>query len=348
MNDNGNKINTPVVSVIIITYNQEDTIAQAIDSVLLQKVDFPYEIILADDASIDRTSAICEHYQSRFPDTIRYVRNKKNKGAVKNYFDAFSVCRGEYIADCAGDDFWIGESRLQEQVEYMREHPAVMMVHANWRVYDTITGNFTLRARDSRYDPGEKIQTGEDSIIKLLHQRGTPYVIPATGIYRFKPVYEFYGRHTALFRDYLCEDIQLAAVCMHLGEVHYLDRETMVYRVGRPSVSNQWDTEKAFRFSIDMFRLRYALARCFNLDMSRLKPYSKKQFALIMRYSVRAGKGEYAREAYRLIKENSESLSVCTRLLYWGVTDKVLSPVIYFLYGKLRKVYHLFVIKNKL
>lgn len=85
---------TPKVSVIVCTYNQEQTIARSLESILTQKTDFPYEIILADDCSSDSTPEICADYARRYPDIIRPFLNKRNKGVVDNYFDCVEACRG--------------------------------------------------------------------------------------------------------------------------------------------------------------------------------------------------------------------------------------------------------------
>lgn len=130
-----------IISVIVLTYNQEGTIAHALDSILSQKCSVPFEIVIGDDCSTDNTTNICEDYQRRFPEIIRLIVNKKNKGIVDNYYDCLLECRGKYIADCAGDDFWIDDRKLEKEVTILENDPSVTLVHTNWFCYNENTRN---------------------------------------------------------------------------------------------------------------------------------------------------------------------------------------------------------------
>ena len=111
-----------LISVIVITYNQEKTIGRTLDAILMQRCHLSIEIELRDDCSKDATDAICRKYANKYPSTIRYRRNEKNKGVIENYYDTLLECRGKYIADCAGDDYWIDENKLEIQVKYMEDN----------------------------------------------------------------------------------------------------------------------------------------------------------------------------------------------------------------------------------
>lgn len=105
----------PKVTVFMITYNHSRYIAQAIESVLMQVVDFEYEIIIGDDASTDDTSEILRGYEARFSN-IRLVIRERNLGAMANVVDLYRYCRGDYVAFLEGDDFWVNSAKLQRQV----------------------------------------------------------------------------------------------------------------------------------------------------------------------------------------------------------------------------------------
>ena len=113
------------VSVLIVTYNHEAFIAQAIESVLMQEVDFDYEVVIAEDCSTDNTREIVIGYQERYPDKIRLILSERNLG---NYGGAISAralptCRGQYIALLEGDDYWTDPHKLQKQVDFLDSHP---------------------------------------------------------------------------------------------------------------------------------------------------------------------------------------------------------------------------------
>jgi glycosyltransferase involved in cell wall biosynthesis len=113
----------PTVSIVSITYNHEAFIADAHEGFVRQQVDFPIEIIVADDASSDATPAIIKSYADRHPDLFRPILRPTNVGIHANLTDAMSAARGEFLALCEGDDFWTDPRKLAKQVRFMRAHP---------------------------------------------------------------------------------------------------------------------------------------------------------------------------------------------------------------------------------
>lgn len=113
----------PKVSIVSITYNHEKFIAQAIDGFLMQKRNFPIEIIIADDASTDSTQQIIRDYAKKYPDIIVPILHKKNIGIGENLKRALMTARGTYVAMCEGDDFWTNSDKLQLQAEFLDAHP---------------------------------------------------------------------------------------------------------------------------------------------------------------------------------------------------------------------------------
>lgn len=119
----------PIVSVICVTYNQGQYVSQTLDGFLMQETNFPFEILIHDDASTDDTARIIK----------KYIKNNKNKNAVfkpifesENQYskgtydfinDLFISAEGTYIAYCEGDDYWTDPHKLQKQVNYMLSHP---------------------------------------------------------------------------------------------------------------------------------------------------------------------------------------------------------------------------------
>jgi glycosyltransferase involved in cell wall biosynthesis len=111
------------VSVLMITYNHEKFVARAIDSILMQKVDFDYEVVIGEDCSTDNTREIVLGYKEEFPNKIRLLLNQKNLGGRKNLIQTFKACKGEYIAMLEGDDYWTSPHKLQKQVDFLDTHP---------------------------------------------------------------------------------------------------------------------------------------------------------------------------------------------------------------------------------
>lgn len=115
-------IANPIVSVFVCTYNQEQFIAQTLDSFLMQECNFNFEIVIGEDCSKDNTLKICIEYQKRFPDKIKLLNRKKNLGLIENFFEGLSHCKGKYIATCGGDDYWTDPLKLQKQVDFLENN----------------------------------------------------------------------------------------------------------------------------------------------------------------------------------------------------------------------------------
>jgi glycosyltransferase involved in cell wall biosynthesis len=116
-------MNPAKVSACIIAYNHEKYIKECLDGALAQKVNFEYEIIISEDCATDNTREILLDYQKKYPDTIKLHLNKKNLGLIGNWTQALSLCKGEYIAICEGDDFWTSPNKLQKQVDFLDNNP---------------------------------------------------------------------------------------------------------------------------------------------------------------------------------------------------------------------------------
>ncbi|MGZ4583098.1 MAG: glycosyltransferase [Mycobacterium sp.] len=115
--------NSPKVSVVSTTHNQEAYVRQTFDSFVAQQTDFPVEIIVADDASTDGTPAIIREYADRHPHLFRPIFRPENLGLHANLIDALSAAGGEYVALCEGDDYWIDPLKLSKQVGFLDQHP---------------------------------------------------------------------------------------------------------------------------------------------------------------------------------------------------------------------------------
>ena len=120
------KKTTCKVSVLCAAYNHEDYLRQTLDSFLAQKTDFPFEVLINDDASTDTTADIIREYAEKHPDIIRPFYQEENLYSRRiNLYDTvfFPAARGEYIALCEGDDYWNDPEKLQLQVNWLDIHP---------------------------------------------------------------------------------------------------------------------------------------------------------------------------------------------------------------------------------
>jgi len=153
---------SPLVSVCCITYNHEAYIAEAIQSFLMQKTNFPFEILIDDDCSQDDTPKIIDYYFRKYPRLIKPLLKKKNVGSMRNFFSNLQRANGKYVAICEGDDYWTDSNKLQKQVEMMQQYPNVnISFHpAMERVDETLTRKLARHTKKSKIFSTKEIILG--------------------------------------------------------------------------------------------------------------------------------------------------------------------------------------------
>lgn len=124
----------PIVSVICATYNHEEYIRETIEGFLIQETDFPIEILIHDDASTDSTVAIIMEYTERYPKIIKPILQTENQHSKGQKISRLVLpyAKGDFIALCEGDDYWIDKHKLRKQVGVMHSNPDVGLVYANF------------------------------------------------------------------------------------------------------------------------------------------------------------------------------------------------------------------------
>jgi len=224
------------ISIAVITYNQEAYIAQTLDSIIEQRCSFDFEIVVGEDCSTDGTRRICQKYQSRHPDKIRLLLHEKNQGLVENYYQTLALCRGEYIAQCAGDDYWCDPLKLQKQVDFLDAHPDYALVHGGMRMLKELTGE--------TWDCLPKACTGGlfDALIRRQY-------IPCAATLCFRRSM-FEQVETAEIRSqrFLLEDLPLLVSLSLQGKFHAMPEVVAVYRIVPGSISWPDQVEKKIRF----------------------------------------------------------------------------------------------------
>lgn len=276
-----------LISVIVITYNQERTIGRALDSILNQRCHLPLEIIIGEDASIDGTRKICETYAERFPKVVKLMEKAPNKGIVDNYFDCLLTCKGKFIADCAGDDYWTDPEKLEKEVYILEREPDVTLVHTAWQYLDEQTGEI-LSAPPTLF-PVPRTD-GKKMLEAIITQVEQPVIHLCTSLYRASTILEAYGEDTRLFRDksFQCEDLQVAFSLALCGKIAYLPDVTLSYSIGKNSVSHQDNARKQFRFVKGVSQLSFYLCQKHRLSDPDIDRYFRRRVYALFMHAFRA------------------------------------------------------------
>lgn len=263
------------ITVLVLTYNQEDTVGRTLDSVMSQRFDGQFEILLADDCSTDGTRAVCERYVRRYPDKIRYVRRERNMGVVANYFDCVRQARGRYIADCAGDDFWVDDLKLQRQFDLLESEPDVSMVTTDWLCCDPDGSN--IRQHPGR-QPIEARQNYEQGSIleEILTNRIMPHLCSA--LYRRSIIIEALAQHSEMMEAkwLRCEDTQVMMALAAAGRVVMLPGVTLHYSIGGESISHRSDFGRRFDHACASVRQMLMLQKFYGLESPELSAAKRR------------------------------------------------------------------------
>lgn len=211
----------PLVSICLITYNHEKYIKQAVDSILAQHMDFPYEVLIADDASTDNTQKILTENYSDIEHVKLILWSKNNQG--KNAYLAIQEAKGKYIYYCEGDDYWIGEDGLQTLVDWLEAHRDYIGVCGRRITLSEKTGIFNVS-----YD-----KRTSNQVIQLndILENEIVFDMCAT-LHR-----NFYHDDMCDYRSYLaCRTVgdltNMLYILLH-GNVFQLDKLVGVYRADR-------------------------------------------------------------------------------------------------------------------
>ncbi len=214
--------NKPKVSICCITYNQKNYIKQALDSFLMQKTNFPFVVIIGDDASNDGTTEIVKEYALKYPDIIKPVFQERNSGGFKNFCDVFNLIDTEYVALCEGDDYWTDENKLQKQVDCLD-------AHKNCTICFHKTKNIFENNLQEPYDfPNEK-QRFNKTLLTLNDIIRFNFIQTNSCMYRCRFKGEDIGKY--LSADIMPGDWYLHILHAEKGNIIFLDETMSVYRI---------------------------------------------------------------------------------------------------------------------
>lgn len=297
------------VNIFMLTYNQEDFIAQTIESVLAQKTNFNYQLVIGEDLSSDSTRAICEKYANQFPDKIKLLPSLERLGLINNFIRTIKECDGKYIAVLDGDDYWTDPFKLQKQYDFLESHPDYSIVYTGLRNLFP-SGEF----REKRWSN----ISGPLAFDELIFGNFIPSV---TAFYRNEQIN---GEIPAWTGKFPYGDWPVYLWLTRKGEkIGYIDEITGVYR------KEIGVSERMKKVSSDIAEVNLGIVKCVYEDNMFLpKKNIVRQSLLKHKYSLL---GSYFREGKYL-----KSLEVAKGLIT-EEPEKVLKTYLYLTKRKMRK-----------
>lgn len=248
------------ISVVIVCYQQEAFITEAIESVLKQQGQFWLEIIVSDDGSTDATPTILAEYAEKYPTLIRNLSQKKNRGISENYKRCFAAARGQYVAVLEGDDFWLSQDKLSRQSLFLENYPESTMVFNAILTQDE-------QGNRARIDRQQKIFHNRLSGYDLIADRYlNPIINLSSCMFRTQIMQQLPNE---LYTGRLSE-IPLAFYLEQLGTIGFIARTDSVYRIHSGGV---WQGKTEEEYSVrgwvygkePSVLLRRAIAGCWGI-----------------------------------------------------------------------------------
>lgn len=286
------------LSVGIITYNQQDSIAQTLDSILCQKGDFELEVVVGEDCSTDNTWAICQEYASRYPEKVVLLENTHNLGIMANFARVVNACTGEYVGICAGDDYWCDEHKLQKQLDYFVAHPECGVC---------TTGGYRYLVRRDEMVPGiAPLQPVEDGDVSKHYfseaYSGGVYAMPLSMVFK-RELLEHIDFDVFIERGFPVEDYPMQAIMAMHTKWGHIDDLTVVYRVYSESATFiSYDHPKFMQYHRGLMEIRRYLRDKFALQLYNYSEDYIQEYLFYREYLLYLHQGDY-RKAKQLMNE---------------------------------------------
>lgn len=235
----------PIVSIYCLTYNHEKYIRDCLDGFLMQKTDFPFEVIVHDDASSDGTQRILHEYEEKYPGIIRPIYQTENQvslgiNSVTKYI--FPLVKGKYVAVCEGDDYWTDSHKLQSQIDLLEAHPECHFCVCG--VQEVTSNKNPLGI----YHPNVKIEGTTISSRSFIGYASTYSFQTSSYIMRYEDWKEYILNPPQFKTVSDIGDLPMLLYFGSLGEAAYVGRIMSCYRRGAStsysSRKNNWTDEK--------------------------------------------------------------------------------------------------------
>ena len=226
-----------MVTVCVVTYNQEQWIRQTLDSILAQKTNYPFEVIIGEDHGTDGTRGICQEYADTYKN-VTLLPLTDNLGVTANWIRCVQVGTGKYIMTCAGDDYWHNPNKIQMQVDLMEAHQECVICHTDIDEYNDNTENLIKNSHKTR-----GIKCPQGSILKEVLS-GRANIAAVTMCIRRSAFEKYVPAEEFAKRRFPREDWPTQMVLATQGDILYLPESTATYRVGQESITNTSNYEK--------------------------------------------------------------------------------------------------------
>lgn len=284
------------VSVVVAAYNEERYIGHTLESILSQKVDFDYEILVGDDCSNDKTADVIRKYAEKYPKIIPIIR-KTNMGMTENSMDLIARAQGKYLALVEGDDYWIDDHKLQKQVDFLDSNSDYIACFGQCIIVD----ENDIRHPDIEQNCGFIRHSGDYTLEDFEN-----YMLPgqtATSMYRTDEFSRLYQKIMETDFDlHHFIDRHMVLLMLSGGKLYNSGEENAAYRRIMKKESGSWSSKNDFYSFQNLMNYLNGLKECekisntlgIEVDFDRRRKYEWDKLC--------NNKGSFTKDEFNTIK----------------------------------------------
>ena len=302
---------TYMISVGVMGYNQEKYVRQTMDCILAQQCSYPFEIVVGDDASTDKTREILEEYRQKHPGLIRLLPKAPNKGVLRNYADVVKACKGKYIAFCHCDDYWHDSLKLQKQVDFLENNPGYGLVHTDADFFIENTGS-TLHAFHGKVHP----DMPEGNVFNDLLQ-GKFSIVTPTALYSKEAMDKYVDFDEFEKAGFLYEDLPTWLELSKHVKFKFLKDSTSTYRVIENSHSHPKNGDRKLFLLQGHYNMKKHFIKKHNVAGDIERKFEIKYNLVKFTLAYKWGKHTEGEEAFNYLrKEKAVTLKMRAKMLF--------------------------------
>jgi len=303
------------LSILLITFNNENYIEETILSILNQNLNFKYEIVASDDCSKDTTFEILKEYKNKYPDLFKIIKNESQLGILKNFKATLDRCQGKYIFDLAGDDILSDKSALQIIVDALQKDEKLGFVDSGYdKLYEKHSkleffGNKNLiNTSEDVYK--EQILLGKTSTIGVCFNKNL--------------LYKYVDFDTYIKMDITIDDYPILVDLIMNTNFRRINQSLHLYRIHDQSYSHSKCFEKQYFLANQMKNLFDYFSKKYNFENNIIESYNKTHLKQILFYAGFFENKELGKKVFLRIT----SKSIKDYIHYWASQNKFIRKLV--------------------
>lgn len=255
---------SPLVSVVMMTFNHGKYIGEAIDSIIQQQTDFEFELLIGEDCSTDNTREIVRMYQQRYPGIIRLFLPQKNLGVWNNMVTLFKKMRAPFCAICEGDDYWSSPFKLQRQIDLFKRHPHLGFVYCDFDIENQINRS-RITGVIAKHE-SEELRRNASTLSLEDVICGRCRIATCSFLGRSEVVLRSVTEDDEWKRQMSLGDLFFKIESAAAGEIGFVPESLVTYRMINGSATHTGSAVRALKFEFDVLQIRTYYAEKYGLS----------------------------------------------------------------------------------